>query len=42
MFNDKDFVDNLTDIHNNYIVVPTDKASNNIISVQNILYWLSA
>jgi len=29
IFNDKDVVDNLTDRHSQYVVVPADKASNN-------------
>jgi len=33
IFNDKDVVDNLTDHHSKYVVVPADKASNNIVFV---------
>jgi len=33
IFNDKDVIDNLTDLHNKYVVVPADKASNNIVFV---------
>jgi len=33
IFNDKDVVDSLTDLHNKYVVVPADKASNNIVFV---------
>jgi len=40
IFNDKYVVEKLTDRHNKYIVVPADKASNNIV-LQNIVYWLS-
>jgi len=38
IFNDKDVVDNLTDIHSKYVVVPADKASNNIVFVCKIYY----
>jgi len=30
IFNDKGVVDNLTELHNKYVVVSADKASNNI------------
>jgi len=33
IFNDKGVVDNLTDLQNKYVVVPVDKASNNIVFV---------
>jgi len=38
IFNDKDVIDNLTDLHSKQVVVAADKASNNIVCVQNILY----
>jgi len=38
IFNDKAIVDNLTDIHSKYVVVPTDKASNNIVFVFKTYY----
>jgi len=38
IFNDKGVVDNLTDLHNKYVVVPADKASNNIVFVCNTYY----
>jgi len=31
IFNDKNVVDNISDLHNKYVVVPADKASNNIV-----------
>jgi len=36
-FNDKD-IDNLTDLQNKYVVVPSDKASNNIVFMCKTLY----
>jgi len=36
-FNDKG-VENLTDIHNNYVVVSVDKPSNNIVGVCKTYY----
>jgi len=33
IFNDKGVVENLTDYHIKYVVVPADKASNNIVFV---------
>jgi len=38
IFNDKGVVDNLTDLQNKYVVVPADKASNNIVVVCKIYY----
>jgi len=37
-FNDKGDVDNLTDLQIKYVVVPADKASNNIVFVCKIYY----
>jgi len=33
VFNDKYVIDNLTDLHSKYVVVPADKTSNNIVFV---------
>jgi len=39
IFIDKGVVNNLTDLHNKYVVIPADKDSNNIVFVcKNILY----
>jgi len=38
IFNNKGAVDNLTDLHNKYVVVQADKASNNIVFVCKTLY----
>jgi len=38
IFNDKDVIDNLTDLHNKYVVVPADIASNNIVFVCKTYY----
>jgi len=38
IFNDKGVVDNLSDLHNQYVVVPADKVSNNIVFVCKIYY----
>jgi len=38
IFNDKDVIDNLTDFHSKYVVVPADKASNNIVFVCKTYY----
>jgi len=38
IFNDKDVVDNLTDLYDKYVDVPADKASNNIVFVCKIYY----
>jgi len=38
VFNDKRVVDNLTDLHNKYVVVPADKASNSIVFVCKTYY----
>jgi len=38
IFNDKNVVENLSDLHNKYIVVPTDKASNFIVFVCKTYY----
>jgi len=38
IFNDKGVVDNLTDLHKKYVVVPADKASNNIFFVCKTYY----
>jgi len=38
IFNDKCVVDNLTDLHNIYVVVPADKTSNNIVIVCKTYY----
>jgi len=38
IFNVKDVIDNLTDLHSKYVVVPADKAFNNIVSVCKTYY----
>jgi len=38
IFNDKGVVDNLTYLHNKYVVVPADKASKNIVFVCKTYY----
>jgi len=38
IFNDKDVIDNLADLHSKYVVVPADKASNNIVFVCTTYY----
>jgi len=38
IFNDKNVVDNLTDLHGKYVVVPAEKASNNIVFVCKTYY----
>jgi len=38
MFNNKGVVDNLTDLHTKYVVVPADKASSNIVFVCKTYY----
>jgi len=38
IFNDKDVIDNLTDLHSKYVVVSSDKASNNIVFVCKTYY----
>jgi len=38
VFNDKDVDDNLTDLRSKYVVVLTDKASNNIVFVYKQYY----
>jgi len=38
IFSDKGVVENLTDLHNKYVVVLTDKASNNIVFVCKTYY----
>jgi len=38
MFNFKDVVDKLTDLHSKYVVVPADKASNNNVFVCKTYY----
>jgi len=38
IFNDKDVVENLTDLHYKYVGVPADKASNKIVSVCKTYY----
>jgi len=38
ILNDKGIVDNLTHLHNIYVVVPSDKASNNILFVCKTYY----
>jgi len=38
IFNDKGVVDNLSDLHNKYVVVPAGKASNNIVFVRKTYY----
>jgi len=38
IFNDKDVIDNVTDLHSKYVVVPADKASNSIVFVCKTYY----
>jgi len=38
IFNDKDAIDNLTDLHSKYVVVPSDKAFNNMVFVCKTYY----
>jgi len=38
IFNDKDVIDNLTDLHSKYVVVPANNASNNIVFVCKTYY----
>jgi len=38
IFTDKDVIDNLTVLHSKYVVVPTEKASNNIVFVCKTYY----
>jgi len=38
VFNDKDLIDNLTNLDNKYVVVPADKAANNIVFVCKTYY----
>jgi len=38
IFNDIGVVDNLSDLHNKCVVVPADKASNNIVFVCKTYY----
>jgi len=38
IFNDKNVIDNLTDIHSKYVVVPANNASNNIVFVCKTYY----
>ena len=43
VFNDKDVSATLSDIHDKFVVVPVDKASNNVVCVgkTNIIYSVS-
>ena len=42
VFNDKDVSATLSDIHDKFVVVPADKASNNVVFVcKNIIYSVS-
>jgi len=38
IFNDKDVIDNLTELHSKYVVVPSDKASSNTVFVCKTYY----
>jgi len=38
IFNDTDVIDNLTDLHSKHVVVPADKASNNIVFMCKTYY----
>ena len=40
VFSDPDVVSELSSLHDNYVVVPTDKASNNIVLICKALLQL--
>ena len=39
VFSDTDVTEHLADLHNRYVIVPTDKASNNVVFVCKIYYF---